>query len=79
MIPLDIRTIYVLFYLTRRVHILGAPGKLGSKGKEVVCLFEIRGRNPAGESPARPKPSQRAGSESWVAQGRSVLLSVDSE
>ena len=57
----------------------GAPGKLGMKGEEVRSLLEIQGRDPAGGSPARLKPSQRAGSESWVAQGRPVLLSVDSE
>lgn len=41
--------------------------------------LENRERYPAGESPARPKPSEQAGSESCVVRERSRLRSVDSE
>jgi hypothetical protein len=45
----------------------------------VPKILEIRERHPAGESPARPTPSKRAGSESCVVRERSRLRSVDSE
>ena len=43
------------------------------------CHLETRDWSPAGSNPARPKPSQQAGSESCVVPGRPGLRSVDSE